>query len=53
MIDFEGSDEVLYVTSIFDLHIFDNEMTALLKYFEICPKIHFVSLFFLAYEAWI
>ena len=27
--DFEGSDEFYYVTKIFDLPIFDNEMTAL------------------------
>ena len=37
-----------YVTNIFDLHIFDNEMTALLKFFKICTEMHFVSLFFLS-----
>ena len=36
-----------YVTNIFDLHTFDNETTALLKFFEICTEMHFVSLFFL------
>ena len=36
-----------YITSIFDLHIFDNETTALLKFFEISTEMHFVSLFFL------
>ena len=36
-----------YVTDIFDLHTFDNETTALLKFFEICTEIHFVFLFFL------
>ena len=36
-----------YVTNIFDLHTFDNETTALLKFFEICTEIHFVFLFFL------
>ena len=36
-----------YVTKIFDLHTFDDERTAFSKFFEICLKIHFVSLFFL------
>ena len=36
-----------YVTNIFDLHTFDNETTALLKFFEISAEIHFVSLFFI------
>ena len=36
-----------YVTNIFDLHIFDNETTALLKFFQISTEMHFVSLFFL------
>ena len=35
------------VTNIFDLHIFYNETTALLKFFEISKEMHFVSLFFL------
>ena len=35
------------VTNIFDLHTFDNEETALLKFFEISMEMHFVSLFFL------
>ena len=39
--------EFYYITSIFDLHIFDNETTALLKFFEISTEMHFVSLFFL------
>ena len=45
--DFEGPYEVLYVTNIFDLHTFDNEATALLKFFEISTEMHFVSLLFL------
>ena len=36
-----------YVTNIFDLHTFDNEMMALLKLFEISTETYFVSLFFL------
>ena len=36
-----------YVTNFFDLNIFDNEMVALLKIFEIFKEMHFVSLFFL------
>ena len=36
-----------YVTNIFDLHTFNNETTALLKFFEISTEMHFVSLFFL------
>ena len=39
--------KIYYVTNIFDLHTFDNEMTALLKFFEISTEMHFVSLFFL------
>ena len=35
------------MTNSFDLQSFDNEMTVLLKYFEIGAKIHFVSLLFL------
>ena len=35
-----------YVTSIFDLHNFDNETTALLKFFEISTEMHFVFSFF-------
>ena len=35
------------VTHIFDTHIFDNEKTAFLKFFEICREMYFVSLFFL------
>ena len=35
-----------YVTNIFDLQIFDNETLVLLKLFETCMKMHFVSLFF-------
>ena len=44
--DFEGSYEVLFVTNVFDLYIFNNGTTALLKFFEILMEIHFVSLFF-------
>ena len=36
-----------YVTNIFDLQTFDNETTALLKFFEASTKMHFVSLFLL------
>ena len=36
-----------YVRNIFDLHIFDNETKALLKFFEISTEIYFVSLVFL------
>ena len=36
-----------YVTNIFDLHIFDNETTAILIFFQISAAMHFVSLFFL------
>ena len=34
-----------YVANIFDLHTFDNETTALSKFFEIPMEMHFVSLF--------
>ena len=33
---------------MFDLLIFDDEATALLRSFEICTKMHFVSLFSLS-----
>ena len=36
-----------YVTNIFDLRIFENEITALLQFFEICAEMYFVSSFFL------
>ena len=36
-----------YVINISDLHIFDDETTALLKIFENCTEMHFASLFFL------
>ena len=36
-----------YVTNIFDLHIFDNETSGLLEFFQISTEMHFVSLFFL------
>ena len=32
-----------YLTNTFDLHIFDNETTALGKVFEISTEMHFVS----------
>ena len=35
------------VTNIFDLNTFDNEMTVLLKSFEISTEMYFVVLFFL------
>ena len=34
------------VTNIFDLNIFDNETTALLKLFEICAEMHLFLYFF-------
>ena len=43
---FEGSYEVILRTNIFDLQIFENETTALIKFFEICTKMHFFSLYF-------
>ena len=36
-----------YVTNIFDIHAFDNETTALLKFFEISTEMDFVYLLFL------
>ena len=47
MVDFKVLMKFYYVTNIFDLHIFDNEMAVLLKCFETCMETHFVSLFFL------
>ena len=44
--DFEVSDEVLHVTSIFELHIFDNETMDPLNIFEICGEMHFFFNFF-------
>ena len=41
MTDFEGSNEVLYVTNIFDLRTFDNEILS--KFFEISIEMQFVS----------
>ena len=43
---FEGSYEVILRTNILDLQIFENETTALIKFFEICTKMHFFSLYF-------
>ena len=39
--------KIYYVKNIFDLHTFDNETTALIKFFEISREMYFVSLFFL------
>ena len=36
-----------YITNIFDLHFFGNETVVLLKPFEICTEMLFVSSFFL------
>ena len=36
-----------YVLIAFDIHTFDNETTAFLKFFEISTEMDFVSLFFL------
>ena len=36
-----------YVPNTYDLHIFDNETMTLLKHFEICTEMYFVSLYFL------
>ena len=47
IIDFEGFYEVLPRHKYFYLHIFGNETTALLIFFEISMEMHFVSLFFL------
>ena len=47
IIDFQGSYEFLTHHKYFDLHAFDNEMTALVKRFKISTEMHFVSLFFL------
>ena len=40
IIDFESSNEVLLRHKNFDLQIFDSQMTALLKVFEICTEIY-------------
>ena len=42
--DFKGFLKFYYVTSFFNLQIFNNETTVLLKFFEICADMHFVSL---------
>ena len=47
IMNFQDSYEVLLRPNIFDLHIFDNETTALLKFIETSTEIHFVSLLFL------
>ena len=39
--------KIYYVKNIFDLHTFDNETTALIKFFEISTEMYFVPLFFL------
>ena len=36
-----------YVTNIFDLHTFENEMTVFLEFFKISTEIDFVSMYFL------
>ena len=38
VMDFESSYKVIYVTNIFDLHTSDNEITLLLKFFEISTE---------------
>ena len=35
-----------YITNVLDQHIFDNETTALLKFFGIYTEMYFVSFFF-------
>ena len=45
--DFEGSQVVLLRHNFFYLRIFDNEAAIILKFFEVCMEMHFVSLFFL------
>ena len=37
-----------YIKHMIDLHIFDDETTALSRSFEICTEMHFVSLFSLS-----
>ena len=43
--DFEGTNEILYVTNSFHLHTFDNETTAPNKNLEISTEMHSVSFF--------
>ena len=38
VMDFESFYKVIYVTNIFDLHTSDNEITLLLKFFEISTE---------------
>ena len=38
-----------YVLIVFDIHTFDNETTAFLKFFEISTEMDFVSLCFFLY----
>ena len=45
--DFDVSYEVLHVTSIFELHILDNETIDLLNVFEIGREMHFFFLIIL------
>ena len=47
IMDFQGSYAFLLRHKYFDLHTFDNEMTGLVKCFEISTEMHFVSSFFL------
>ena len=47
IVEFEGSYEVLLRHKYFWSTYFDNETTALLKFFEISTEMHFVSIFFL------
>ena len=47
IMDFQGSYAFLLRHKYFDLHTFDNEMTGLVKCFEISTEMHFVSLVFL------
>ena len=47
IMDFEGFLMEFYcVTNIFDLHTFDNETTALLKFLETSTEMHFVFFIF-------
>ena len=49
--DVEGSYEVLLrLKYLWSTSIFENETTALLKHFEICTEMHFVSLSFIKWK---
>ena len=47
LMDSKGFMKFYYVTDLHDPQIFENETKPFLKFFEICTKMHFVSLLFL------